>query len=294
VQRPAPEWRALEGPFGSELRGTDAFRLEPERLMRFAAERKLLVLRDQELAPSRLEALAARLGQPGVYPYAEPVPGCPHVVAVVKRESDRTNFGGAWHSDTTYLSEPPGFTLLHAVEVPDIGGDTLFADMCAAYAALSPRLRAILDTLEGVNTSSLVHDEGGTHTDVAGESVTPRAAPPSQAVHPVVRIHPVTGEAALFVSRIHTERFAGMTREESRPLIDFLQEFSVRPERVIRLAWRPGTLAIWDNRTLQHNALNDYPGQRREMHRVILKGERPLGRSAQTSGSNMGVHVSSE
>ena len=118
------------------------------------------------------------------------------------------------------------------------------------------------------------------HAAVAGEGTRLRAAAASAADHPIVRIHPVTGRPALYVSRIHTERFVGMTREESLPMIAFLQEFAVRPERCVRLAWTPGTLAIWDNRSLQHNPLNDYHGFRREMHRVILQGERPVGRVA--------------
>jgi taurine dioxygenase len=101
----------------------------------------------------------------------------------------------------------------------------------------------------------------------------------------VVRVHPDTGRQALFLSRIHSRNFVGMTREESLPLIGFLQEFAVRPERQTRVVWRPGTLAIWDNRTVQHNPLNDYPGERREMHRVILKGERPYGVASTGSGS---------
>jgi taurine dioxygenase len=270
-------WRALPGPFGAELAGLDVRALDPGALLQLAAERQLLVVRDQQFVPATLQAFAATLGELDVYPYAEPVRGSPHVVAIVKNPEDLDNFGGAWHSDTTYLPRPPGFTLLYAVEVPAVGGDTLFADMCEAYAALSPPLRDWLDTLVGHNVSAMVHERDGAHTRVTGASTPRRAAAASSADHPVVRVHPQTGRRALFLSLIHTEYFVGMTREESLPIIAFLQAFAVRPERCVRLCWRPGTLAIWDNRSLQHNPLNDYHGQRREMHRVILKGEQPRG-----------------
>jgi len=284
----------MAGPFGAEFGGADVRDLDPAALLQSVAERQLLVLRDQHFTPGELTQFAATLGQLDVYPYAEPLPDHPHVVAVIKNPQDQANFGGAWHSDTTYLEVPPGLTLLYAVEVPATGGDTLFADMCGAYQALSPALRDILDGLVGHNTSAMVHDRSGAHAAVVGESTQLRTAAPAVAAdHPVVRVHPVTGRPALYLSLIHTAHFVGMTREESLPLISFLQAFAVRPAGCVRLCWQPGTLAIWDNRSVQHYPLNDYPGERREMHRVILKGEPPLGRR-QTSGSSIGVQVSIE
>jgi taurine dioxygenase len=268
----------LPGAIGAEVTGLDVTRADPAELLALAHREQVLVVRDQILDPQSLSDLGTRLGELDVYPFAEPMPDAPHVVAVVKNPEDTHNFGGAWHSDTTYLPRPPALTLLYAVELPGRGGDTLFADMCGALEALSPRLRGILEGLEALNTSSLVHGADGAHQAVAGQAVVPKTAvTPSQAIHPVVRVHPETGRQALYVSRIHTSHFVGMTREESQPLIDFLQDFAVREERQSRVVWLPGTLAIWDNRTVQHNPLNDYPGERREMHRIILKGERPLG-----------------
>jgi taurine dioxygenase len=271
----------LPGAVGAELTGVDVTRADPAELASLVHHEQLLVVRDQRLDPAALAALAASLGELDVYPFAKPMPGHPHVVAIVKNPEDTHNFGGAWHSDTSYLPRPPSLTLLYAVELPPAGGDTLFADMCAALEALSPRLRGVLETLEALNTSALVHGAGADHESVAGQAVAPiEDAAVSEAVHPVVRVHPETGRQALYVSRIHTRNFVGMTREESVPLIDFLQEFAVRPERQSRVVWRPGTLAIWDNRTVQHNPLNDYHGARRVMHRVILKGEQPSGVAA--------------
>ena len=167
--------------------------------------------------------------------------------------------------------------LLQAVELPPRGGDTLFADARAAFEAFSPAMQALLLPLTGIYTAALVHDNYGAYASVAGADRN-RLAPtdvPSFVEHPLIRTHPVTGRRCIFSSLGHTERIKGMTVEESRPLLEFLARQTTRAEFCTRLNWRPGTLALWDNRSVQHYPLNDYPGHRREMHRVILKGERP-------------------
>ena len=257
----------------------DALAVEPIDLLAAVHDAQLVVLRNQHLDPARLELLANRLGTPARYPFADPLPGFEFVVEIRKEPDDLANFGGAWHTDTSYLAQPPSLTLLHAVEIPE-GGDTLFADMVAAFDALSPGLQRSLAGMTGHNTSTLVHDAAAQHADVAGNRPATAAGAREgrhEADHPIVRVHPVTGRAALYVSRIHTAHFTGMTRPESLPMIEFLQTHATRPEFVTRLHWQPGTLAIWDNRTVQHNPLNDYQGARRVMHRVILQGERPVG-----------------
>jgi len=248
----AAQWQPLPGAFGAELTGADVTTMDPAELLGEAHRRQRLVIRDQRLDPLALECVAAGLGELDVYPFAEPLPGRPHVVAVVKNPEDTTNFGGAWHSDTSYLPRPPSLTLLYAVELPPRGGDTLFADMCAALEALSPRLRSLLEGLAAHNTAALVHGAGAAHEGVAGQAVARKQADTlTEAEHPVVRSHPDTQRQALFLSRIHSRNFVGMTREESLPMIEFLQEFAVRPERQSRVVWQPGTLAIWDNRTVR-------------------------------------------
>lgn len=272
-----PGARPMQGPFGLEVQGSDLFALPAAALQDAVHAHKLVVLRDQTLTPDALVAAAARLGELDQYPFAEPLPGHPYVVAVVKNPEDTSNFGGAWHSDTAYLPQPPGFTLLYAVELPERGGDTLFADMQAAYAALSPGLQRTLCGLYGHNSADLVHGAAGEHAAVAGQSVPARTTRQiTHADHPVVRVHPATGARALYASLIHTAHFVGMSRPESLPLLRYLQQHAVAAERCARLCWQPGTLAIWDNRSLQHYPLNDYPGQRRVMHRVILRGESPI------------------
>jgi taurine dioxygenase len=265
----------LDGPVGAEVRGAAALELAPEALQAALARHSLLVLRDQDLDPVALTALAGRLGEPERYPYAPALEGAEYVVAVTKEAHERDNFGGAWHSDSAYLERPPALTLLLARELPERGGDTLFADMYGAYASFSPGLKRTLCALQGVNTASLVHDPHGDHATVAGNRSGHGAEALLEAVHPLVRRHPVTGRPALFASLVHTARIDGLSRPESLPLLQMVTARAVRAEHVSRVRWAPGTLTIWDNRCLQHLPLNDYHGQRREMHRVIVRGEVP-------------------
>ena len=273
-------WRALSGPVGAERDDLDFRDADPEALRQALYEHKLLVLRGQNLDPESFTAAAARLGEPDVYPYAEPIAGSPHVVAVVKEPEDETNFGGDWHTDTAYVARPPSITLLYAVEVPEEGGDTLYADTVRAFEHCSAGLKSTLRQLTGHNTASLVHQSQGSYAGVTGQSVTLKDADQeTEADHPLVVADPETGREALYFSLIHTSHFQGMTRLESLPLLKSLHEKVVAPENVSRLHWQPGTLAIWDNRSVQHYPLNDYHGKRREMHRIILKGDHPAARA---------------
>lgn len=269
-------WQRLVGALGAERSDLAFAEADPEALRAALDIHKLLVLRDQSLTPETFTRAAARLGALDVYPYARAMDGFPHVVRVLKAPEDTSNFGGAWHSDTAYLTEPPAITLLLAVDVPEQGGDTLFADSVAAFERLSPAFQTFLRGLTGHNTAGLVHGADGRHASVAGQSVPKQSTNElAEAEHPLV-IATRSGSEALYFSLIHTSHFSGMTRQESLPLLEQLHAAVTAPENTSRLRWRTGTLAIWDNRTVQHYPLNDYPGRRREMHRIILQGDRPL------------------
>ncbi len=274
-------WQPLSGPLGAERSDLDFSRANGAELSQALYEHKLLVLRDQQLSPASFTVAAEKLGELDVYPYAQAIPGSPHVVAVIKEPEDVSNFGGDWHTDTAYVACPPAVTLLYAVEVPAQGGDTLFADTVRAFDGCTEAFKATLRGLVGHNTASLVHQAQGGHAGVTGQSVTLKEADRvTEADHPLVIAHPETGREALFFSLIHTSHFQGMSRQESLPLLKALHDRVVAPENVSRLRWQPGTLAIWDNRSVQHYPVNDYPGKRREMQRIILKGDRPAGRTA--------------
>lgn len=276
-------WQKLQGALGAQRADVDFSSADPQALHQALQQHQLLVLRDQTLTPESFAEAAARLGALDVYPFAESLPGHPHVVGVVKEAADESNFGGAWHTDTAYMPEPPAITLLYAVEVPEIGGDTLFADTKGAFERCSEAMKSALRTLTGHNTAGLVHSADGGYASVAGQSVRLRdSAVETEADHPLVIADPTTGQESLFFSLIHTSHFVGMPRPESLPLLEQLHGLVVAAENTTRLHWQPGTLAIWDNRTLQHYPLNDYHGRRREMQRIILKGDRP--RARQSSG----------
>src|SRR6185295_18156054 len=272
------EIRRIAGALGAEIAGVDlAKALSDEDLGRLRAawlEHLVLFFRDQNLSAAEYMAFARRIGKPIEYPFVKGIAGFTEIIEVKKLEHERINFGGVWHSDTTYLEVPPMASMLLAREVPPTGGDTLFANMYLAYESLSDGMKRLLEGLYGVNDSSKanvtrtredrIKSDGG---DAVGKALV--------AEHPVVRTHPETGRKALYVNFAHTARLRGMSEEESAPLLDFLFRHQVKPEFTCRFAWQVGSLALWDNRCAQHNPVNDYHGHRRLMHRITLEGDRP-------------------
>jgi alpha-ketoglutarate-dependent taurine dioxygenase len=274
------EVRRIAGALGAEISGVDLSRdLDDdtvEAIRRAWLEHLVIFFRDQDLAPARFLAFARRFGKVVEYPFVNGLDDHPEIIPVVKLEHERVNFGGIWHSDTAYLDVPPMASMLIAREVPPVGGDTLFANMYLAYATLSERMRSLLDGLVGINSSASA-DVTRTREDRVKDSARADARREYVAGHPVVRVHPETGRRALYANVAHTVGFEGMTREESAPILDYLFRHQVRPEFTCRFAWRPGSIAFWDNRCAQHNPINDYHGYRRIMHRITLGGDVPRG-----------------
>jgi taurine dioxygenase len=277
--RKAPfEIRPIAGALGAELHGVDLaddLSVATVQTIRQALLDHLVIFfRDQDLPPDRFLALARCFGRAIEYPFLKGIDGFPEIITVSKLPEETVNFGGVWHSDTTYLPEPPMATLLIAREVPEAGGDTLFANQYLAYDRLSDGMRALLAQQTGV-ASSAKADSSRTREDRIRSDGSAEARKLLIAEHPVVRTHPETGRRSLFVNRAHTVSFTGMTEEESAPLLEFLFNHQIRPEFTCRFRWEAGSLAIWDNRCAQHYAVNDYHGQRRVMHRITLAGDRP-------------------
>lgn len=274
------EARPLSGAIGAEISGVDLSRPLDDgtvaEIRRVLLDRLVVFFRGQDLDPAAQLAFARRFGEPAIYPFVAGLDGFPEVTPVVKEAHETANFGGLWHSDTTYRETPPLGSILYAVEVPPAGGDTEFANMCLAYEALSDGMRRLLDPLRAVNVSGKPRAMD-TRAGMRRAAATGLAEDSLSAEHPVVRVHPETGRKALYVNIAHTARFAGMTEEESAPLLEWLFRWQARPEFACRFRWAPGSLAFWDNRCAQHNALNDYHGHRREMRRITLAGDRPRG-----------------
>ncbi len=251
------------------------------------AAHSVLFIRDQHLSPDEQVALTRRFGEVLRVPYIQHLAEHPDVIAVLKEADERkiSTFGGTWHSDFSFLDEPPSLTLLHAIELPAVGGDTLWSCQYSAYEALSPGMQALLEPLRAVQTAWPHGTRGpGPNAAVSKSVVMTRNDPTAdrEVLHPVVRVHPVTGRKALFVNPVYTQWFEGMTEAESRPLLQYLFDHASKAEFTCRVRWTPGTLAIWDNRCLLHLAINDYDGSRRLLHRTTVAGDRPVGPSRRT------------
>lgn len=228
-------------------------------------------LEDQQLAPDDQIAFARRLGPIVVNRYFPKTERWPEIAKVEKTEAQVSNIGGGWHTDHSYDAAPAMGSVLLAVETPPSGGDTLFADMYAAYDALPDAMKARLAGLRARHASSHVFGEGGGYAqtdrpEMSGHMDTP------EAVHPVVITHPGSGKKALYVNPGFTREIVGMAAEESRALLDELFAHAINKAFVHRFSWRPGSMAIWDNRATWHFAMNDYHGHYRLMHRITLDG----------------------
>jgi len=267
----------LSNALGAEIGGVDL--REPVADAVFAEIRRafgqygVVFFRDQRLSPEQHIGFAERFAPIDINRFFASVPGYPMIAEVRKEPEQTRNIGGGWHTDHSYDQVPALGSMLYAREVPKTGGDTMFASMYAAYDALSDGLKATLDGLRACHSSRHVFGPDGRarEGDLAGRIGNPQLAT-QDAVHPVVIRHPETGRKALYVNPGFTLRFEGWTEEESRPLLAYLYSQATRPEITCRFHWREGSLALWDNRSTWHFALNDYQGERRLLHRITIAG----------------------
>ena len=279
MRNSAFEVKPIAGALGAELSGIDLATINDEGFAdvhKALLEHSVVFFRDQKLTPALQTEFARRFGDIHFHPYVKGLPEQPEVLEIIKRENETKNFGGTWHTDQAFNPKPAMVTILYAKETPRFGGDTMFASGYRAYEALSDGMKALIAPLKGYNMG----DRSGQRSKnlVARSSMQPREPQEDEitnAYHPIVRTHPETGRKSLYVSS-HTVGFEGMSEEESAPLLNYLKEHFVRPEFTCRFRWEPGSMAIWDNRCTQHNALNDYHGQRRVMHRITIKGDVPV------------------
>ena len=238
---------------------------------------KVLFFEDQDLSPVEQRDFARRFGELDVHPLYPGHETAPEIMVIDNHPGNPTD-NDHWHTDVTYLERPAMAGMLYARQVPPVGGDTLWASMTAAYAALSPTMRSFLDTLSAVHDFSHAFPMESLAARNAGDErhESGRVAHPP-VIHPVVRVHPETGERGLFVNSIFTARIKSMRREESRALLDFLFAHVQRPDFAVRWRWRQGAVAFWDNRCTQHYAVNDYLPERRVLTRATIIGDRPVG-----------------
>ena len=247
-------------------------------------ERQVLFFEGQTLSPEQQRDLARRFGALHVHPIYPHAPGVPEIIVLDTHPGNPPD-NDNWHTDVTFIQTPPLGALLYAERLPPFGGDTVWASTAAAYDALSAPLRALLDGLEAEHdfVKSFPKERWGADEAEARWAEARRKHPP--VVHPVVRVHPVSGRRGLFVNQGFTTRLLGVSQAESDALLPFLLAHVARPEFTVRWRWKVGDVAFWDNRLTQHYALADYLPHRRVMRRATILGDRPRGPSVGFHGA---------
>mmetsp|Transcript_40899 Transcript_40899/g.65746 ORF Transcript_40899/g.65746 Transcript_40899/m.65746 type:complete len:415 (-) Transcript_40899:268-1512(-) len=253
----------------------------------------VLFFRDQKLSPQEQVGLAKRFGEIDRHPIVKGMAEEPDVIQIVREAGAPTNFGETWHSDNSYMLQPSLGSILHAIEVPPVGNDTMFSCAYGTYESLSPALQNLLEGMRAVHTAGEAFNPasvvgGSFDNPEAAIKYTKAAELESQSIHPIVRTHPETGRKALFVNSMFTTHIEGMTRAESRPLLEYLFSQVGLPHLTCRYRWKAGDVAMWDNRCLQHVAIGDNSSHRRIMRRVTLKGDRPFLKVDNNNGINSG------
>ncbi len=271
------------GAGGAELSGIDASKPLPAEtvaeLRRALAEYCVIFLRDQDLVPEQQKAFARHFGSLSATPFIKSLDGHPEMMRIVREaeESKKLNFGGRWHTDMTFSPEPVLGTCLYCREAPAVGGDTIWTNQMLAFDALSDGLKRKLEGMRVMHSAKRSYGPQGAYADDDLKSMRIKVGEEGtkEQAHPCIRTHPETGRSILFVNWVYCIRFEDMTEDESAPLLDFLNRHSQRPEFQIRFRWRKGSMALWDNRSTQHIAVNDYGGYRRVMDRLTIAGDRP-------------------
>ena len=276
------EVQPIAGACGAEIQGVDlAASIDDAETIADVRQALLdhcvIFFRDQQLEPEQHKALARRFGKIFVHPNYNGVAPDPEILTFLREPGDERIIGEEWHTDTTMSPEPPMGAILHALEVPPYGGDTMFASQYAAYDALSDGMKAMLGKLRAVHSDRKVAGPAAGMNAKRSTKVREDADwRETVSVHPVVRTHPETGRKLLYVNASYTVGFEDMTDAESQPLLDYLLEHGHRPEFTCRFRWQPGSVAFWDNRCTKHIAVHDAGPFRRLMRRVQICGDRPF------------------
>tara|TARA_B110000240_G_scaffold127116_1_gene141415 strand:+ start:75 stop:911 length:837 start_codon:yes stop_codon:yes gene_type:complete len=268
--------KQISGNVGVEIHGVDLSKEVPDSLFNEIRdafiENGLIFFRDQNLTPEEHIRFAEQWGKININRFFAKVDGYEQIAEVRKEPDQKGNIGGEWHTDHSYDQIPALGSILLAKEIPSNGGDTLFASMYKAYEGLSNGMKVTLESLNAIHSSRHIFGEGSDYSKLSkGRIGNPQLAI-QDAIHPVIITHPESKKKALYVNRAFTLRFEGWTDEESKPLLNYLYDHAANEENTTRFQWSPGSIAFWDNRATWHNALNDYHGERRLMHRITIEG----------------------
>ncbi|KNY06683.1 taurine dioxygenase [Achromobacter piechaudii] len=272
------EIRKLTGTIGAEIFGVNVAKPLPKDVLaqvrQCLLDNCVIFFREQELTMEEHIAFVRQFGEISSSPVYKTLDSHPQIMPVIKEPTDLNIIGDTWHTDETYQDTPPMGSVLYARQVPSVGGDTLWCNLYRAYDTLSDSMKQMLEGMRAVHTNEFLTGNTAARNATRSTKLLETASV-SHVLHPVVRTHEETGRKLLFVNRPFTYAFEGMSREESLPLLNFLCEHSSKPENTCRFRWQKGSMAFWDNRCTMHYAINDYPGQRREMHRITVQGCKP-------------------
>ncbi|MDT3444760.1 TauD/TfdA family dioxygenase [Pseudofrankia sp. BMG5.37] len=283
----------MSGHIGAEIFGVDLTQpLEPAAIAEIRATLlrwKVVFFRDQHVTPAQQIAFGRQFGEvtPG-HPTLPTLEGHPEILPLDTRTylgEGKSDFRvrSLWHTDVTFVLNPPMGSILHGLVIPPYGGDTQWTNLVTAYERLSPSLRDFLDGLHAVHVNQ-IHLERGDSSKLSALF----AKTPYETIHPVVRVHPETGERALFVNPNFTTRIVELSNTESDRVLGLLYEHLATPEFTVRFRWQPDSIAFWDNRATAHLAPTDYAGFDRAMHRITIAGDVPVGVGGKPSKSHEG------
>ena len=272
--------KPLAGALGAEIGGVDLSNPLDEatrnEILQAFYEYLVIYFYDQDITPEQHIEFAKLFGELQRIKHMMSEEGYPDLQPVRRLPDEKTKVVGvSWHNDSTYMETPPATVAMRAINVPEAGGDTLFANLYLAYETLSPKLRDMLCGLKAVHSATRLFGKGADQSRFNMNKMDPEEGD-REVLHPVIRTHPVTGRKCLFVNSTYTRRFEGMTEEESQPLLTYLYQHASRPEFTCRVRWRNNMMLLWDNRCVYHHAVPDYQGQYRYLQRVTTGGEIPV------------------
>ena len=276
----------VAGALGAEIHGVDLSKTLDNStfndIYQAWLDHLVIFFRDQELTVDQHYEFAKRFKKLMPHPYVKSLDGYPEMIEIVKAPDQVHNWGGSWHADLSFMEEPPAGAVLYGRELPPVGGDTMFVNTQLAYETLSDGMKGMLDGLKAVHVESAPRGAPARYSDAYKKMYEKQGEIADENAHPVVRTHPETSKLGLFINPSFTSHLEDMTVEESQPVLDVLYDHMRRPEFSCRLRWQPGTVAIWDNRAVWHNALaddfgarNNGQGFRRVLHRATLAGDKP-------------------
>jgi taurine dioxygenase len=275
------EVRPVSGNLGAEIHGIDL--REPmtdsiyQEVRQALLENCVIFFRDQDITPDQQKAFAARFGELQIHPYIPTLDGYPEIIELASDPdgpAEMSYQSNKWHTDMTFMQEPPLGCVLYGKIIPDAGGDTMFLNLYRALETLSPAMQEFVAGLTAVHNITASMPEDFINLSWAPKQLERLHEKTPAVEHPVVRTHPETGRKCLFVNSNFTSHIKDLNRNESDALLSMLYEHIAKPENVCRFNWGTGSIAFWDNRCTQHYAVNDYHSLR-VMHRVTINGDRP-------------------